>query len=114
MYKHTQDYDWSFGQCTSSHEWIEPGIYSEKCCVSENKNILTCSTANKDDDWSNNVLMLLGHRFCDDLVDYSASFLIDVSGILIYSYMYSHINCASYLALPISYFYLLIILYFQN
>ena len=85
MYKHTPNYEWSFGPCSSSHEWIEPGIYSEKCCVSEKNNILTCSTTNNNADWSNNVLMLLGHRFCDDLVDYSASFLIDVSGIIVNS-----------------------------
>ena len=80
MYKHAPEYGWSIGHCSSSQEWKGPGIYSEKCCFADKKYILSCITTNKNGDWSSTVLMMLGHRFCNDVVDHNASLTIDISG----------------------------------
>ena len=83
MYKSAPEYGWSFGNCSSSHTWIGFGLYTEKCCIQDKKNVLTCSTANIKGDWSNTILMMLGHGFCNDVVDQSARLTIDTSGIYI-------------------------------
>ena len=83
MYKSAPEYGWSFGSCSSSHTWIGFGLYTEKCCIQDKKNVLTCSTANIKGDWSNTILMMLGHGFCNDVVDQSARLTIDTSGIYI-------------------------------
>ena len=78
----------------SSLEWLGRGTYIEKCCVTDTNIALTCSTASKDGDWSNTVLMMLGHQFCDDLVGRKGVVKINVSGIYIQSstiYRRSHI-----------------------
>ena len=93
MYKPTPEYGWSFGHCSSSHTWIGLGLYTEKCCIQDKKNVLTCSNANTKGDWSNTILMMLGHRFCDDVVDHSARITIDVSGICIHYPLYA---CVQY------------------
>ena len=80
MYKPAPEYGWSFGHCTSSHAWIGFGLYTEKCCIQDQKNVLACSTDNIKSDWSNTILMMLGHQFCDDVVDHSARLTIDTSG----------------------------------
>ena len=54
--------------------------------IEEKENVLTCSTANVIGDWSNTFLMMLGHRFCDDVVGHSASLTIDTSGIYMHIY----------------------------
>ena len=69
MYKPKQDYTWSFGHCSASQKWFGAGTYIDECCISKGKHILTCSTGSSGkSDWSNSVVMLLGHRFCDDFV----------------------------------------------
>ena len=83
MYKSAPEYGWSFGNCSSSHTWIGLGLYTEKCCIQDKKNVLTCSTANIKGDLSNTILMMLGHGFCNDVVDQSARLTIDTSGIYI-------------------------------
>ena len=80
----TSENEWSFGHCSSSQEWRGPGTYIEKCCVSEGKHLLTCSTSRHKNDWSSIDLRMLGHRFCDDFVGYEALIELDVSGALIY------------------------------
>ena len=80
MYKPTPEYGWSFGHCSSSHTWIGLGLYTQKCCIQGEINVLACSADNIQGDWSNTILMMLGHRFCDDVVDHSARLTIDNSG----------------------------------
>ena len=94
MYKSAPEYGWSFGNCSSSHSWIGFGVYTEMCCIQDKKNVLTCNTANIKGDWSKTILMMLGHRFCDDVVDHSGRLTIDTSGICImhkiYVVLYMH------------------------
>ena len=75
----------------SSHRWQGPGTYTEKCCDLDAENTLTCSTTLKEGDWSNNILMMFGHRFCDDLVGRVGIISTNVSGrrrISSYKYTY--------------------------
>ena len=88
MYKSAPEYGWSFGNCSSSHSWIGFGVYTEMCCIQDKKNVLTCNTANIKGDWSKTILMMLGHRFCDDVVDHSGRLTIDTSGICIMHKIY--------------------------
>ena len=80
MYKPAPEYGWSFGHCSSSHTWIGLGLYTQTCCIQGEINVLACSADNIQGDWSNTILMMLGHRFCDDVVDHSAILTIDNSG----------------------------------
>ena len=79
----TSDYTWSLGHCSSSHNWLHRGVYIERCCVSEGVHILSCKTDRDKNDWSNNVVMIMGHRFCEDFVGYETAFSINISGVLI-------------------------------
>ena len=80
MYKSGPEYGWSFEHCSSLDTWMGSGTYTEKCCIKDEKNVLTCNTASMKGDWSTTSLMMLGHRFCDDVVDHSARLTIDTSG----------------------------------
>ena len=78
MYKRSAEYEWSFGNCVSLRTWLGPGTYTQKCCTSEGKQFLTCSTISEAYDWSNSAVVLLGRRFCDDLVTYKSFVLINI------------------------------------
>ena len=78
------DYQWSLGHCSSSLEWKGPGTYIENCCLPRGTHILNCKTRESLNDWSRNVVMIMGHRFCDDFVGYEALIELDVSGAFIY------------------------------
>ena len=73
---------WTFGRCFSSHKWRGPGTYVEKCCLPGGIHLLTCETSRNKNDWSSNVVMILGHRFCDDFVGYQAVLALNISGTL--------------------------------
>ena len=83
FYTRLPEYNWSFGHCFSSHTWLGRGTYTEKCCISDPMNTLTCSTTSKEGDWSNNALMLFGHHFCDDLVGRETEIGLNVAGMFI-------------------------------
>ena len=76
----TSDFKWIFGNCSSSHKWLGPGMYTEKCCMQEGNHVLTCSTSRNKNDWSNTDLRMLGHRFCDDFVGYEELIELNISG----------------------------------
>ena len=80
FYTRSPEYNWSFGHCMSPHTWLGAGTYTEKCCDFDSISILTCNTTSKEGDWSNNVLMMFGHRFCDDLVGQKGIITVNVSG----------------------------------
>ena len=83
IYKPTPEYEWSFGPCISSAKWLGSGTYTDKCCISSGQHILRCSTRSWGrSDWSNSVVMILGHYFCDDFVGYTAIIGLNISGIL--------------------------------
>ena len=88
FYKRFPEYIWSFGHCSHAHKWFGPGTYTEKCCFSDAINMLTCSTTYKEGDWSNNVLMILGRHFCDDLVEREARINLNISGMCVISCPY--------------------------
>ena len=52
----------------------------KKCCLPDGNHVVTCRTSRNKQDWSNNVLLISGHRFCEDFVGYEAAIDIDVSG----------------------------------
>ena len=77
----TAENKWSLGHCYSSHKWVGAGTYIQKCCLSEGTHILTCKTSRHNDDWSSNVVIILGHRFCEDFVGYEEAMAINISGL---------------------------------
>ena len=91
----TTDYTWSLGHCSPSQGWPHPGTYVDRCCLSKGVHMLTCKTARAKNDWSHNVVIIMGHRFCEDYVGYEAVFSINISGaftnckILMYMYVYN-------------------------
>ena len=74
---------WSLGHCSQSQTWVGPGTYIESCCLSKGVHTLTCKTSRAKNDWSSNVVMVMGHRFCEDFVGYEAVFSINISGVFI-------------------------------
>ena len=81
MYKSTSDFGWSLGNCSGSDKWLGSGTYTDKCCISDGLHILSCSTSSHDQrDWSNTVLTMLGHQFCDDFAGQNAFIPLNVSG----------------------------------
>ena len=79
----TPDNTWLLGNCSQSQKWRGPGTYTESCCLSKGVHTLTCKTSRAKNDWSNNVVMFMGHRFCEDFVGYEAVFSINISGVFI-------------------------------
>ena len=99
MYKPTSDFEWAFGHCSGSDRWHGPGTYTDKCCISDGWNILTCSIRSYSQrDWSNSILIMLGHQFCDDFVGYKAFIRLNVSGDYEYEYtaIYLKITVVNY------------------
>ena len=81
MYKSTSDFGWSLGNCSGSDKWLGSGTYTDQCCITEELQVLTCSTRSRGrGDWSNSILMMLGHQFCDDFVGHNAFIEINVTG----------------------------------
>ena len=88
IYKHTPWYEWSFGHCSMSPIWLGSGIYTDKCCISDGVHILRCSTkSHHKGDWSNTVVMMLGHQFCDDFVGHNAFIELNISGNFTFTYI---------------------------
>ena len=83
--KQTSEKKWSLGPCSQSQKSLGEGRYTERCCLSEGIHILTCKAGRNENDWSSNVVMILGHRFCEDFVGYEAVIPINISGILMNS-----------------------------
>lgn len=79
----TSSNTWSLGHCFQSQEWTGPGTYIESCCLSKGVHTLTCKTNRAKNDWSSNVVVVMGHRFCEDFVGYEAVFSINISGVFI-------------------------------
>ena len=76
----TRNNTWSLGHCFQSQEWAGPGTYTENCCLSKGVHMFTCKTDRDKNDWSSNVVMLFGHRFCEDFVGYETVFSINILG----------------------------------
>ena len=87
----TPDDTWLLGNCSQSQKWRGPGTYTESCCLSKGVHTLTCKTSRSKNDWSNNVVMFMGHRFCEDFVGYEAVFSINISGAFIHGKICMHI-----------------------
>ena len=73
--------NWSLGNCSSSHKWMGPGTYTEKCCLSGGTHVLMCKTGRTKNDWSGTVVTVMGHRFCEDFVGYETAIAINISGV---------------------------------
>lgn len=99
IYKPTPGYAWSFGHCSVSIKWLGSGTYTDKCCIPEGQHILRCSSGSTGKgDWSNAVVMMLGHQFCDDFVGHTAFIPLNVSGMLhtARSYPFTYAICLFY------------------
>ena len=81
----TSDFNWEFGNCSASLKWLGPGTYTEKCCLPDGNHVVICKTSRNTQDWSDNSLLILGHRFCEDFVGYEAVIEVNVSGILVFA-----------------------------
>ena len=81
----TPENTWSLGHCSQSQKWLRPGTYTERCCLSKEVHMLTCKTGRTRNDWSSNVVMVMGHRFCEDFVGYETVISINISGLFISS-----------------------------
>ena len=79
----TPDDTWLLGHCSQSQKWRGTGTYTERCCLSKGVHTLTCRTSRTKNDWSSNVVMIMGHRFCEDFVGHEAVLSINISGIFI-------------------------------
>lgn len=86
----TPDYTWSLGHCSPSQTWLRPGTYIERCCLSKGVHVLTCKTGRTKNDWSYNVVLIMGHRFCEDYVGYEAVISINISGEFINGKIWIH------------------------
>lgn len=80
-YDSATDYQWALEDCSSSGKWMGPGTYSKKCCVSAGTHALACKARRTRTDWSKNVVMLMGHRFCEDFVGQETFIALNISGI---------------------------------
>ena len=78
----TPENTWSLGNCAQSQKWIGPGTYTESCCLSKGVHTLTCKTDRAKSDWSSNVVIVMGHRFCEDFVGYQAVVSLNISGVV--------------------------------
>ena len=89
MYMPRSDLGWSLGYCSSFGKWLGSGTYTDKCCISGDLHILTCNTSSHSlRDWSNSVLNILGHQFCDDFVGHNAFIALNISGDFTCTYVY--------------------------
>ena len=79
----TPDDTWLLGNCSQTQKWRGPGTYTESCCLSKGVHTLTCKPSRANNDWSSNVVMVMGHRFCEDFVGYESVFSINISGVFI-------------------------------
>ena len=70
---------WTIGNCSSSLNYSEPGVYIAKCCISPGHHILTCDDTDSDD-WSLSGLIILGHEFCRDYVGKNARIRLNITG----------------------------------
>ena len=99
----TPENTWSLGHCFQSQKWTGPGTYIERCCLSKGIHTLTCKTNQENNDWSSNVVVVMGHQFCEDFVGYEAVFSINISGVFIngkiWGYMYVYIICTLYIVI---------------
>ena len=82
MYKPTNDFGWSFGHCSSSGMWLDPGTYTQKCCLSGEVHVLTCINNSPERlDWSSSALITFGHQFCDDVVGHISFIPLNISAL---------------------------------
>ena len=90
MYKPTREFGWSLGKCFGSRQWLGSGTYTDKCCILEEMQILSCNiTSHNHRDWSSTTLTMLGHHFCDDFAGHNAFISINVTGANIYDMVFT-------------------------
>ena len=106
----TPDDTWLLGNCSQTQKWRGPGTYTESCCLSKGVHTLTCKTSRAKTDWSSNVVMVMGHRFCEDFVGYEAVFSINISGVFIYGKIWKYMYLMNLLH---SHFVNLVLLFFS-
>ena len=79
MYATTDSYKWQLGPCHSSHIHSTEGTYTEQCCVQKDEHILSCKSY-QNNGWTNGVVKLGRHQFCDDFVGYNQFIKINIPG----------------------------------
>ena len=78
---HTSEnsYTWKLGKCYPSDKYSIDGTYTEKCCIPNGNNVLSCKSA-QGNGWVNAFVGIDGHVFCDDMVGYDKFVLINIPG----------------------------------
>ena len=72
-------YKWQLGPCISSLKFSRIGTYTEKCCVPNDDQILSCRS-DQPDGWGNSVVAIGNHQFCDDSVGYNQLIKLNIPG----------------------------------
>ena len=80
---------WEFGPCSSAQKYANYMKYTERCCVLEGYQTLTCYNTEKPQGWKNGYLEIQGRRYCDDFMSYKAMQRILVKGIYRGFFVYS-------------------------
>ena len=75
-------YNWQLGPCHTSHTYSRTGTYTDKCCLPNGDNILSCKSS-QNHGWANSVVTIGKHKFCDDSVGYNQLIKLNISGELI-------------------------------
>ena len=77
---------WKLGTCASLN-FIEsgatyqyPAIYTERCCLEPGKYTLACYNNPSARGWNNAYILINGHRYCDDFINYKSFQKILVTG----------------------------------
>ena len=64
---------WSLGTCSSSTEYTNDKEFLEEDCFLEpGMHTLSCSNTKQPYGWKKGVILINGHRYCDDFMGYKA------------------------------------------
>ena len=72
---------WGLGNCSNDDETYKDYMtYDRICCVEPRRYTLTCKNTLKPHGWKRGYIEILGRRYCDDFMGYSAFRSLDIIG----------------------------------
>ena len=75
----TDEYKWKLGSCHASHQYSEPGTYTERCCIPNGEHIFSCNSI-QGNGWANSIVRIGKHQFCDDIIGFNNLITINIPG----------------------------------
>ena len=78
-------YTWEVGECHSTHKYSGAYTYTEKCCLPNDDNLLSCKSTQYHG-WIDSNVKIGDHSFCDDMLGYNKFIRINLAG----KYRYTH------------------------